>query len=308
MSLPYLSSRATLRRYRIVRGYIPFVPIAERLPPAGPILEFMSTPSATLTVWAAAWLSGRGAPDDLLDALHAWAPRQQVIAGDPVAADHTGIAGPDRHLDGLTDLLRTLRQAGQRSGVEFRLLLPVPGDVRGVPAGTAFATEALAVGEGVVIGVPGGDGIGLVPLWSADESLVWSVHTVPVPTDAGSEISLGEAEYMMREAVREAAEELARLEGLAGVGPGENPRELIEAELATYTKHQYPTSIPLRARRVLDTADHVAAILTVAQRTPTHTPTAASSERTHETLFRPLWNAIRHARLAAIKAAARGSE
>ena len=64
-----------------------------------------------------------------------------------------------------------------------------------------------------------------------------------------------------------------------------------------------PDSIPLRARRILDTADHVAAILTVAQHEPASAPTSASAMAAQETLLRPLWDAIRAARLAAIHTA-----
>lgn len=281
----------------------------------------MSTPSATLTVWAAAWLAGRTAPDDLLDALHAWAPSQFVVAGDPVTADRIGIAAdaavPD---NGVTTLLRALRTATAGPGSQFRLLLPIPGDVRGIPAGTAFAADVVAAGEGVLVGVPGSEGIGLVPQWidpdtaaidptdvsaayDCGDRLGWTVHSAPVPMVSGLEQTLGEAEYSMREAVREAAEAMAQLRGVFTGGPGPDPRALVEAELAAYARHQYPESTPLRARRVLDTADHVAAILTVAQREPSFTPASATGARAQEDLFRPLWDAIRAARLVAVRSA-----
>lgn len=113
---------------------------------------------------------------------------------------------------------------------------------------------------------------------------------------------LGEAEYTMREAVRDAADALQQLQttrlGSGGVGP----RELVEAELAGHTRHKYPESMPLRARRILDTADQVAAILTVAEREPASAPTSATAVAAQEALLRPLWNAIRAARLAAVHA------
>lgn len=264
----------------------------------------MSTPSATLTVWAAAWLAGRTAPDDMLAALHAWAPRQFVVAGDPVTGDRLGVA--TRPADyGLSTLLRTLRSASTEPTTEFRLLLPVPGDVRGIPAGTAFAADAIAAGEGLLIGTPGSDGIGLVPMWTEDDDLGWTVYSVPMPTNGSPEQSLGEAEYAMRQAVREAADALVRLQGIGVFGADDDPREAVEAELAEYSRHLYPLTTSLRARRVLDTADHVAAILAVAQRAPSRTPISASGTTAQDDLFRPLWEAIRTARLVAVREAVR---
>ena len=112
----------------------------------------------------------------------------------------------------------------------------------------------------------------------------------------------------MREAVRDAADALMRLHTTAaGATVDSDPRELIEAELADYSRHDYPDSIPLRARRILDSADHVAAILTVAQREPASSPTSATAIGAQEDLLRPLWDAIRAARLVAVHAAARGN-
>ena len=74
--------------------------------------------------------------------------------------------------------------------------------------------------------------------------------------------------------------------------------------LAAYSRHAYPDSIPLRAKRILDTADHVAAILTVAQHQPASSPTSASAADAHESLLRPLWSTLRGARLTAVNAAA----
>ena len=47
----------------------------------------------SLSVWANAWLAGRAAPDDVLDALSDWAPKHSVLAYDAVAAGRTGCHG-----------------------------------------------------------------------------------------------------------------------------------------------------------------------------------------------------------------------
>ncbi|MFC3964963.1 hypothetical protein [Nocardia jiangsuensis] len=266
----------------------------------------MCSPSATLTVWAGSWLAGCSAPDDVLEALQAWSPTHTIAAGDPVTGGRTdlpwsahGNAGA-----GIMALLKVIREAMAEPGARMRLVLPVPGDLRGLPPGTAFAADALEAEEGLLIGVPGGDGTGLIPHWTDEGTLQWTVYSAPVRPEHGQEMSLGEAEYAMREAVRDAADALQQLHTTAMGGGSGDPRELIEAELADYSRHDYPASVPLRARRILDTADHVAAILTVAQREPASRPTSAGSMGAQETLLRPLWDAIRAARLVAVHAAA----
>lgn len=266
----------------------------------------MCSPSATLTVWADAWLAGRGAPDDVLDALRTWSPHHGVAAGDPVVGGRTGLpwptAEPVESGTGIMALLKVIREAMAAPGARMRLVLPVPGDARGLPVGTEFAMAAMDSEQGVIAGVPGEQGVALVPQWTDTEALQWTVFqtTIPVPAP---DIALGEAEYTMREAVGEAAEALMRIHTTA-VGDGEDdPREMIEDELAAFSRHLYPDYAPLRARRILDSADHVAAILTVAERTAPSTPSSAGAVQAQETLLRPLWDAIRTARLAAVNAA-----
>ncbi|MFG1795156.1 hypothetical protein [Nocardia sp. NPDC049149] len=270
----------------------------------------MCSPSATLTVWAGSWLAGCSAPDDVLEALHAWAPTHTIAAGDPVTGGRTDLPWPslgDLPGTGMMALLKVIREAMAQPGAQLRLVLPVPGDVRGLPIGTAFAADAIAAEEGLLIGVPGAEGTGLIPLWTDDDTLQWAVYSTPIPPTPGPDMSLGEAEYAMREAVRDAADALMQLHTTSVGSADSDPRELIEAELADYSRHDYPGSIPLRAKRILDSADHVAAILTVAQREPASSPTSASAIGAQESLLKPLWDAIRAARLAAIHAPVRSS-
>ncbi len=268
----------------------------------------MCSPSATLTVWAGSWLAGNSAPDDVLEALQQWAPKHTIAAGDPATGGRSDLPWSSRgNLAGsaMMALFKVIRETMAQPGARLRLVLPVPGDVRGLPVGTIFAADAVEAEEGLLIGVPGQDGTGLIPLWADDGSLQWTIYSTPIPPEPGSDMSLGEAEYTMREAVRDAADALMQLHTTAVGAVESDPRELIEAELADYSRHDYPESIPLRAKRILDTADHVAAILTVAQREPASSPTSASAIGAQETLLRPLWDAIRAARLVAVHAAAR---
>src|SRR6201995_138474 len=127
----------------------------------------MWCPSVSLSLWANAWLAGKAAPDDVLDALSLWAPKQSVTAYDAVAAGHPGLPWPDVHDAGTVSLLQTVRAAVGRPttpsaapGVTRRLrgtinvILPVPGDVRGLAAATQFERDALAAAQAVIITNP----------------------------------------------------------------------------------------------------------------------------------------------------------
>ncbi|HOW96088.1 MAG TPA: hypothetical protein PLF91_16600, partial [Mycolicibacterium fallax] len=94
----------------------------------------MWCPSASLALWGNAWLAGRAAPDDVLDALSLWAPRHSVTAYESAAAEATGLPWPDVDDAGAMSLLQTLRiAAGPRIGEPvLGLTLPVPGDARGL--------------------------------------------------------------------------------------------------------------------------------------------------------------------------------
>ena len=124
--------------------------------------ETMWCPSATLSVWANAWLAGKAAPDDVLDALSCWAPTRSVTAYDAVAAGHTGLPWPDVHDAGAVSLLQTLRTTAGRTATgtpSVTVVLPVPGDVRGLTAGTQFERDALAAGEAVIVSHPNDPGV-----------------------------------------------------------------------------------------------------------------------------------------------------
>lgn len=278
----------------------------------------MWCPSVSLSVWTNAWLAGHAAPDDVLDALSAWAPTHSVVAYDAVAAGRTGLPWPDVDAAGPMSLLRTVRSAaGSRPGggamPSIAVLQPVPGDVRGLPVGTTFAADALDAGEAVVVGGPDG-GIGLVPVFeyddeqsgdlSGDESsplpgvLSWSVYSLPAGPPPPHQ-DLGDAEYTLRSAVRSAAEALSSLRLPGGAG---DPRALVEEVLQAASHHRIPDHAPTRAVRVLETAAHVDAIITVSTgMTPTGIH-SASEARIADGAMRPLIAVVRDARAAAVSA------
>lgn len=293
----------------------------------------MWCPSVSLSVWANAWLAGRAAPDDVLDALSLWAPKQSVTAYDAVAAGHTGLPWPEVHDAGTVSLLQTLRAAVGRPTTSaapprglrgtINLVLPVPGDVRGLAAGTQFEHDALAAGEAVIISNPddAATAVGLVPEFCYGEAeddpvdnepafpelsaLSWTVYSLPgAPVFDHHE--LGDAEYGLRSAVRSAADALGAIGLGSAAADVDDPRGLVEQLLESTRQHRIPDHAPSRALRVLENAAHVDAIIAVSaglSRSPGAAgPQSSSEARIASDALRPLNSVVRSARIAAVNA------
>lgn len=285
----------------------------------GEQLDFTSMwcPSATLSVWANAWLAGRAAPDDVLDALSCWAPAQSVTAYDSVAAGHTGLPWPDVDDAGAVSLLQTLRTAAGRSATgtpSISVVLPIPGDARGLAPGTQFQRDAMAAGEAVIVTHPDDPGvaIGLVPEFAYDDSddeavvpelaaLAWTVYSLPGAPVVDA-VELGEAEYELRLAVRSAADTLIAI-GLESNGVDvDDPRGMVEQILESTRHHQIPEPAPSRALRVLENAAHVDAIITVSAGLSRIGAQSLSEAQIATDALRPLAAVVRSARMAALSA------
>jgi hypothetical protein len=277
----------------------------------------MWCPSATLSVWANAWLAGQAAPDDVLDALSCWAPTQSVTAYDSVAAGHTGLPWPDIDDAGVVSLLQTLRTAAGRPATgtpSISVVLPIPGDVRGLAPGTQFGRDAMAAGEAVIVTHPDdpGTAIGLVPEFDYDESddellipelaaLSWTVYSLP-GAPIVEHVELGEAEYELRLAVRSAADALTTI-GLGSAGVDvDDPRGMVEQLLESTRQHQVPEFAPTRAMRVLENAAHVDAIITVSAGLSRIGTQSLSEAQIATDALRPLAGVVRSARIAALTA------
>ncbi|TQF66487.1 hypothetical protein FK531_18515 [Rhodococcus spelaei] len=266
----------------------------------------MSCPSSTLVMWVAAWLAGSSSPDDVIDAVQAWAPMHLVGAVDAEVAVQWDLPWPDPEDAGPVLLLRALRRlATEDPEATVALVLPAPGDVRGLPLGTAFAGAAIESGQGVLVGAAGRPGLGMVPTVDGPDVLRWTVFPVPSTPLQGEQIGLGEAEFELRRTVTEAAEALTSMQGGYAADAGD-PRTRIAEAMAEFSHHSYPESTPARALRIFDTADQVAAILTVAGDSGGRAQTAAGAAAREETL-RPLWSAVRRARLGAVSASVRAA-
>lgn len=274
----------------------------------------MWCPSVSLSVWANAWLAGAAAPDDILDALSQWAPRHSVTAYDAVAAGHTGLPWPDLTDTGAVSLLQTVRTATSRMAMtapSIAVVLPVPGDVRGLPPGTQFQRDAVTAAEAVVVADvhDPATAIGLVPDFDFDEadenpelcSLSWTVYSLPDAPES-DHVDLGEAEYALRSAVRSAADALSAIRAdYVGVDVAD-PRGLVEQVLEAAGHHRAPDHAPSRALRVLENAAHIDAIITVsAGLMPIGTQSSSEAQIAGEAL-RPLAGVVRSARMAAVTA------
>jgi hypothetical protein len=247
--------------------------------------------SGLLAAWATAWLSGAVPYDRVVD----------VVTGDDephrVVGLPEGPAGPGggRPVP-LGWLLSALRDRGTGA---VRLVLPVPGDPRGLPGPGAFTDAALAAGEGVLA-----DGLGAVPtvtrhgsaVGSATTSTLWTVYEVGAPSP--DPLSVPEAEYDLAAALREAAAALSELD-TASWRPGlaeaaERAREAVWPQL--------PPRHDQRAVRLLAQADRLAAVLALADGDAPGGAVTGWQARARDEALRPLRTSVRRARLAAYNA------
>ena len=283
----------------------------------------MWCPSVSLSVWANAWLAGVAAPDDVLDALSLWAPRHSVTAYDSVAADRTGLPWPDLTDAGAVSMLQTLRTAaGPITGEPaMAVALPVPGDVRGLPAGTQFTADAITAREALIVDGGGRGAVGLVPEFTYDESdpdydhtddestghypepisLAWTVYSMPA-VPPREHLDLGHEEYQLRSAVRAAADALVTLRAGMTSSDVADPRGLVEQVLESARLHRAPDHAPERALRVLENAAHVDAIITVSSGLMPIGLQSSSAMQIANDALRPLVGVVRSARMAAVSA------
>jgi hypothetical protein len=246
-----------------------------------------------MAVWSSAWLSGAAAADDVLDALQDWAELHEVVAADENVAAALEIPLRGEPGGAPASLLGALRRTGVGSG---RLVMPVPGDVRGLGGPDAFATEALRAGEAVVLG-----NLGLVPERIGEGIVRWTVHDVG-PSTPQAHVPLGEAEHELTGAMRVAAGMLIEL-GVAKQREG--VREELQARVAERTKASWPAGMPPRAVRVLQRAAEVSAILELAMEDEPGGALSASAALKRAEALRPLFAAVRTARCAAVAEAVR---
>jgi hypothetical protein len=246
-------------------------------------------------VWSSAWLHGAAASDDALDALTAWGEAHEVVGADAPTSIAFGVPETGERPAAPAQLLAALR----RLGVTFaRLVLPVAGDTRGLGGGGPFTEAALRHGEAVVLA---DIGYGLVPEVIAEGLLRWTVHPLPNPV-AQEHVGIGDAEHGLTDAIRDSAGALQALD-VAHERPG--VRDELSAKLRSAPRQDWPAGTPGRALRVLQRANEVGAILALADADDPGGALSASAAVRRAQALRPLADAVRVARCAAVNEAVR---
>src|SRR5579875_2461811 len=150
--------------------------------------------SGPLAAWTWAWFQGNAGPDDVVDA----------VTGDDAPHLVGGLADFDAELVPLREVL----VAWRRGGGQVRLVLPVAGDVRGVPGPAEFRSAALEAGEAVY-----GSGIAIVPEVisyypsSAPPTVLWQAFRVEEPRPDYQQLS--DVQHELTTAIRDSASALS---------------------------------------------------------------------------------------------------
>ena len=254
----------------------------------------MTTPTTRraprFVAWVRAWRAGLIPYDDVIDEIEA--------AEDHLVAD---VADPASE----APLREALASLSPLHPDEIRLVLPAPGDPRGLPGpGTPFTGRALVAGEAVVAGE-----VGLVPevrshvSGSGDSfaSVVWWSHELPPPAPGAAvpEVTAAEAEAELTGALAEATTALTQLD-IARWRPE------LGAALADLRRHDNASELPPvfnpRARRLYARASLLDRVLVLAGQTAPGGAINAFEAQQRDAALRPLTAACRRALVAACNA------
>ncbi len=246
--------------------------------------------SGRLAAWGNALLAGFVSPDDAVLAM----------VGEDALHRVEGLPG-ERGPVGLTLALGRLRALGVTG---LRVALPAPGHPLGLSGPPEFNARALEAEEAVVCH---GGALGLVPEVSeagpdgdVHVEVVW--HCVAVRDAPPADVpSLGEAERELAEALREATDVLSRLD-VAGSGP------VAEAAVDAYRARAerggevLAPGYPPRAVRVLELAQRVGLLISVAYENGHGGAVSASEMAARSEALRPVERTARRAQVAAYNA------
>jgi hypothetical protein len=242
--------------------------------------------SGPLAAWTAAWLDGRVASDEVLRASAAGDAPHQV----------GGLGDFDAELVPLSEVLI----AGRRSGGPVRLVLPVAGDVRGVPGPAQFRSAALEAGEAVH-----GTSLGVVPTIveyapsSAAPTVLWQAFdVVPAPADF---VSVADAQYELTTAIRESASALSAADVAGWV---DDIADALHDARRAGEQLNLPPGFPPRAVALVAQAERLQAVLELAAQDPTGGAIDRTGIAARGEALRPLAHAVRRARLAGYNALA----
>lgn len=243
--------------------------------------------SGPLAAWSAAFFAGRVSLDQATDA---------VTGSD---APHQVVGLPQFGCDPLA--LRELLVGWRRRGGGVRVVLPVAGDVRGLPGPAAMRSAALERREAAV-----GTGLGVVPEVidhspsSAPTTVVWHAFvTEPAPSD---ELSVTDAQYELTTAIRESASALAAADVGGSLAGATEP--LRDARRAG-ERLNLPPGFPPRAVALVAQAERLQAVLDLALADPTGGAVDRAGIAARAAALAPLATAVRRARVAGYNAEAR---
>jgi hypothetical protein len=240
--------------------------------------------SGPLAAWTAAWFQGQIGPDEVVDA---------VTLDD---APHL-VSGLGLDLVPLRDVLGMWR----RETSVVRLVLPAPGDVRGVPGPAEFREAALDAGEGVY-----GGNLGIVPEVteyypsSAPPTVVWHAYVVdPAPTDY---VQLGDVQFELAAAIRDATTALLAADVAGSAG---DVTDALRGARHAGEELNLPPGFPPRAVALLAQAERMQVVLDLAADDPAGGAVDRFGMSARDSALRPLALAVRRALLAGYNA---GSE
>jgi hypothetical protein len=238
-------------------------------------------PAGRFAVWATAWLTGRTSYDETLDAM----------LGE-TAHRVAGLPGTDEAVP-LGWTLTALRSLGER---RFRLVLPVAGDVRGLPRVPGLAPLALESGQAAV-----GEQLALVPEALGREVVQWTAFPldgVP-PSPPAPEGNLRAVSGALDLAVGDTARALAGLDVARW-----NPE--VPALLAGLAKTTAAPGLPADheplALSVLGRAQRLAKVLDLAMADAPGAAVNHAQAAKRDDALRPLAQAVREATVAAFNA------
>ncbi|HLL35523.1 MAG TPA: hypothetical protein VK545_16945 [Streptomyces sp.] len=243
--------------------------------------------SGRLAAWGNALLAGLVSPDDAVLA----------IVGEDAVHRVAGLPGESAPV-GLTLALGRLRTLGATG---LRVALPAPGHPLGLSGPPEFNARALDAEEAVICY---GTALGLVPEVSeagpegdVHVEVVW--HCLAVRQAPPADVpSLGEAERELAEALRQATEVLTRLD-VAASGPV--AAAAIEAYRARAERGRevLAPGYPPRAVRVLELAQRVGALISLAYENGHGGAVSAAEIAARAQALRPVERTARRAQVAA---------
>ena len=245
--------------------------------------------STRFVSWVRAWRAGLIPYDEVAD----------EIAGDE---EHSVADAPGTWTD--VPLREALSAFSKLHPDEIRLVLPAPGDPRGLPGpGSTFTGAALVTGEGVIAGR-----LGLVPevrthtSGSGDtfETVLWQCHELPEAVGrTGEEPSPAEAEGELAIALAETTTRLAQLDVARW-------RPELAGALAILRQQDFGCELPPvydpRARRLFARAAVLDRMLALADQSAPGGAINMHEAQQRDEALRPLLTACRRAVVAACNA------